>query len=476
MNNIIMLCTLVILICITSNKAVYKFGVPILLVFIVFGMLMGSDGIGGIYFDDFNLTEQVASLGLAFIMFYGGYGTNWEVAKPVATRSVFMSTLGVVITAGLTGLFCTFVLKSTMLEGLLVGCIVASTDAASVFSILRSQKLNIKAEIASLLEIESGSNDPIAYMLTIIVITLMSGNQGNSLLMMLISQVGFGLLVGYVSSKLIVKFLRSTPFEIEGFYPIFATATALLTYAVSNYIGGNGYLSVYILGIVLGNSKIPHKKSLFHFFDGVSWLVQMGLFFLLGLLVFPSKLPTVVFSGTIISLFMIFIARPIATFSILSWFKVPIKEQLFISWVGLRGAASIAFAIVAVSSNVSTNNDIFHIIFFIALFSVSVQGSLIPKVAKKLGLINDEVPVLKTFNDYTEETSTKLIEFNINENNQWINKNIIDTNIPEEILIVMIKRGDEVIVPKGFTQIKQNDILVLSGSEASISKFVESYN
>lgn len=475
MDYLILLSTLVVLICITSNKALYKFGVPILLVFIVFGMLMGSDGIGGIYFDNFKLTEQVASIGLAFIMFYGGYGTNWEVAKPVAARSVFMSTMGVVITAVLTGLFCSFVLKSTMLEGFLIGCIVASTDAASVFSILRSQKLNIKAEIASLLEIESGSNDPIAYMLTIIVITLMSGNKEESILMMLILQIGFGLLVGFISSKVMVKFLRSMPFEIEGFYPIFTTAAALLTFAITNYIGGNGYLSVYILGIVLGNSKIPHKKSLFHFFDGVSWLVQMGLFFLLGLLVFPSKLPSIVISGTIISLFMIFVARPIATFSILSWFKVPIKEQLFISWVGLRGAASIAFAIFAVGSNVSTNNDIFHIIFFIALFSVTVQGSLIPKVAEKLGLINDDMPVLKTFNDYTEEEGTKLIELNINENNKWINKKIIDTNIPEEILIVMIKRGDEVIVPKGFTEIKHNDILVLSGSEQCIIKFVESY-
>lgn len=253
-------------------------------------------------------------------------------------------------------------------------------------------------------------------------------------------------------------------FEIEGFYPIFITAIAVLAYSLSEYLGGNGYLSVYITGIIIGNSKIPHKKSIFQFFDGVSWLMQILLFFLLGLLAFPSKIPSVMIKGVSISIFMIFIARPIATFSILNWFKVPIKQQLFISWVGIRGAASIVFAIFAITYGIPINYDIFHIIFFMALFSVAVQGTLIPDVARKLDLIDDEESVLKTFNDYKEDKSTKLVEFTISNNNPIANKSIMDANIPEDILVVMIRRKGDVFVPNGSTIILPGDTLVLSGN------------
>ncbi|MGG7177247.1 potassium/proton antiporter [Clostridium paraputrificum] len=473
MINLVLLSILILLICISSDKALYKFGVPILLIFIAFGMLLGSDGIGGIYFDDYALTERICSIGLAFIMFYGGFGTNWRMAKPVAIKSVAMSTIGVAITGGLTGLFCYWIMKTTLLEGLLIGAIVASTDAASVFSILRSQKLNLKDELASLLELESGSNDPMSYMLTITILTFMSSGSGESIFSMLLLQVIFGLLIGFVLAKIAVVLLDRISFQIDGFYPIFVTAMALLTYSLSDSLGGNGYLSVYIAGIIIGNSAIPHKKSLVHFFDGISWIVQMGLFFLLGLLAFPSRLPAVMFTGVAISIFMILIARPIATFSILSWFKVPIKEQIFISWVGLRGAASIVFAIFAMNSGVLIDSDIFHIIFFIALFSVAVQGTLIPKVATKLNLVDDNAPVLKTFNDYREERATKLIEYNIKSDSIWANKKVMDARIPDEILIVMIKRGEEVIVPKGTIKIESGDTLVLSGSDYEMNKFIK---
>lgn len=237
------------------------------------------------------------------------------------------------------------------------------------------------------------------------------------------------------------------------------------SYYISEYLGGNGYLSVYITGIIIGNSKIPHKKSIFQFFDGVSWLMQILLFFLLGLLAFPSKIPSVMLKGVSISIFMIFIARPIATFSILSWFKVPIKQQLFISWVGIRGAASIVFAIFAVTYGVPINYDIFHIIFFMALFSVAVQGTLIPTVARKLDLIDDEESVLKTFNDYKEDKSTKLVEFTISNNNPMANKSIMDANIPEDILVVMVKRKDKVIIPNRNTVIMPEDILVVTAND-----------
>ena len=455
---------LVLLICITSSKMLYKFGVPMLLIFIVLGMLFGSDGIVGIYFDNYDLTSTLCSIALVFIMFYGGFGTNWKMAKPVAKQSILMSTFGVIITSLLTGVFCYFILNTSLLEGLLIGSIVGSTDAASVFTILRSQKLNLKSEIASLLEVESGSNDPIAYMMTLSIVMIMSSGLSWSIVPMILKQIIFGILLGAVLAKATVFIIRRANFELEGFYSIFIIAIAILAYALSEFIGGNGYLSVYIAGIILGNSKIPHKKSLVAFFDGISWIMQIMLFFMLGLLSFPSRLPQVIGVSILISIFMIFIARPIATHVILRGFKTPIKEQILISWVGLRGAASIVFAIFAITSGVPIENDIFLIIFFIALISVSVQGTLLPKVAQKLDLVDNDTTVLKTFNDYQEEKSTMLLEYNVSKGSKWMNKTIMDAEIPDDILIVMIKRNGQVIVPKGSTEILEKDILVLSGN------------
>ena len=465
MINIMIICGLVLLISITSTKILYKFGVPILLIFIMLGMLFGSDGIVGIYFNDYQLTNKIATVALIFIMFFGGFGTNWSMAKPVAIPSILLSTLGVVFTAGLTGVFCFLVFKTTLLEGLLIGSIVGSTDAASVFAILRSQRLNLKGSIASMLELESGSNDPCAYMLTTIVLGIMSNSNNGNIFIMVLSQILLGGMVAVVLAKLSIYLLRHFKFEIEGFYPIFMTAIAVLAYSLSEYLGGNGYLCVYITGIIIGNAKIPHKKSIFQFLDGISWLMQIMLFFLLGLLAFPSKIPLVIGKGILISIFMILVARPVAIFSILYWFKVPIKQQIFIAWVGIRGAASIVFAIFAETYGVSMNNDIFHIIFFIALFSVVVQGTITPKLAKKLDLIDNEESVFKTFNDYKEDKSTSLVEFTIDEHNIIANKTIMDANIPEDILVVMIKRNGDVFVPNWSTEVLPGDILVLSGNK-----------
>lgn len=476
MTELMIISGLVLIISITSTKVLYKFGVPMLLIFIVLGMLFGSDGIVGIYFDNYELTNQLCSLGLVFIMFYGGFGTNWAKAKPVAVPSMLMSSFGVIITAGLTGLFCHLVIKMSLLEGLLIGTVVASTDAASVFAVLRAQKLNLKGSLASLLEVESGSNDPIAYMLTLVVLAMMKSSGGLSFwtaFSMIITQIGFGLIVGFLLAKLAVYILRCSNFEVYGFYTIFVMAIAILSYSFSEFIGGNGYLSVYISGIIIGNSKIPHKKSIFHFFDGISWTMQILLFFILGLLSFPSKIPYITGTSVAISLFMILIARPLATFIILSPFNFSKNEKLFISWVGLRGAASVVFAILAVTYGVNIENDIFHIIFFIALFSVSIQGTLIPKIANLLNLVDteDRSSVLKTFNDYSGEINTDLLEVNLTKDSKWVNKAIMDANIPEDILIVMIKRNNSIIVPKGSTMIKPGDTLFLSGN--NIEKLVQ---
>lgn len=462
MTQMMIICAVVLLICVTTSKLLYRFGVPVLVAFLALGMVFGSDGIGGIYFDNFELASNLSSIGLVVIMFYGGFGTSWKEAKPVAVRAVLLSSLGTVITAGLTGLFCFLVLRRPLLEGLLIGSVIASTDAASVFSILRSHKLGLKGGLASLLEVESGSNDPFAYMLTIIILYFMKGEPFN-LVGMLFSQIVYGIGIGALLALAAVFVLRRG-FEIEGLYPVFVIAVAILGYALSDYLGGNGFLCVYIIGLIVGNSKILHKKSLVHFFDGLSWLMQIMLFFVLGLLSFPSQMPKVLLPGVLVALFILFVARPAATFGILSWFKVPIKQQVFVSWVGLRGAASIVFAIYAVTEQVHLGIDIFHMVFFVALFSVLAQGSLTPLFAKKLDLVEEPAAVLKTFTDYTEETPTRLLEYPIPESSALAGKAIMDADIPEEILIVMVKRHGDVVLPKGSTVLQKGDVLVLSGN------------
>ena len=461
MVQLMLCCGLILLICITSSKVLYRFGVPLLLIFIFLGMIFG---VMVIDFSDFQLTGKIASIALVFIMFYGGFGTNWSMARPKAAPSILMSTLGTIITFFITGVFVYLIFKISFLESLLIGAVVSSTDAASVFAILRSQKLNLEGSLASLLEVESGSNDPVACMLTLIILTLMGGGTVMNLIPLVISQIVIGVMIGTLIAMASIYLIRHANFEIESFYIIFIIAMAIISYSLSEWMGGNGYLSVYISGIIIGNSKIPHKKTLVHFIDRVSWIMQIILFFILGLLANPLELPKVIGKSVVISLGIIFIARPISVFLVLKKFDFNTKEKLFIAWVGLRGAASIVFAIFALNYGISINNDIYHIIFFIALISVGVQGTLIPIIAKRLELLDNNRPVLKTFNDYVEEKNTKVMEVKIEGSCRLINKSIMDANIPEEILIAMIKREGEIIIPKGASIIKEGDILVVVGN------------
>lgn len=461
MVQLMLCCGLILLICITSSKVLYRFGVPLLLIFIFLGMIFG---VMVIDFSDFQLTGKIASIALVFIMFYGGFGTNWSMARPKAAPSILMSTLGTIITFFITGVFVYLIFKISFLESLLIGAVVSSTDAASVFAILRSQKLNLEGSLASLLEVESGSNDPVAYMLTLIILTIMGTGTVMQLIPMIISQIVFGIIVGALIAIASIYLIRHANFEIESFYIIFIIAIAIISYSLSEWMGGNGYLSVYISGIIIGNSKIPHKKTLVHFLDGVSWIMQIILFFILGLLSSPLELPKVIGKSVVISLGIIFIARPISVFLVLKKFDFNTREKLFIAWVGLRGAASIVFAIFALNYGVYINNDIYHIIFFIALISVGVQGTLIPIIARRLELLDNNRPVLKTFNDYVEEKNTKVVELKIEGSCSLINKSIMDANIPEEILIAMIKREGEIIIPKGASIIKEGDVLVAVGN------------
>lgn len=458
----ILIVSVVIIICITSSKLSNKFGIPTLLLFIILGMLFGSDGIFGIQFENYDFAEQICSASLIFIIFYGGFGTNWRVAKPVAFKAILMSSVGVIITALITGLFCFLILKMNFLESLLVGAVISSTDAASVFSILRSKNLNLKYGLASLLEIESGSNDPISYMLTIIILNLMSQVSSNSIIYMVFSQITFAVIFGFFIGFGGSYILKKISFDFKGLHSIFVLSIALLSYSLPSIIGGNGYLSVYITGIILGNSKIFHKVELVHFFDGITWLMQILIFFLLGLLSFPSQMPNIIFTSIMITLFLTFISRPIAVFSIFRFFKTPLKQQILISFAGLRGAASIVFAIFAITSDAYTKSDIFHIVFCVALISVSFQGTLLPLVAKKLNLVDNSDTVLKTFNDYQDDMDIALIEIFISKSHLWVNKTLSDITFPPDSLVIMIKRNDNILIPKGSTIICENDVLILS--------------
>lgn len=460
---------IIIIACVICNKISNKIGMPMLLLFILLGMLVGSDGLFfKIAFDDYKLAEQICSIALIFIMFYGGFGTKWSAAKPIAVKAMALSSIGTVITAGLVGLFCCYILHVPLLESFLIGAVISSTDAASVFSILRSKRLNLRYNTASLLEVESGSNDPLSYMLTVVFLSLMNGHLSKSgLAYMLFAQIAYGILFGFGIAALAYFFLKKVRLSSAGFSAIFIVAIAIISYAAPSLIGGNGYLSAYITGILLGNCKIHNKLELVHFFDGATGLLQMLLFFSLGLLSFPSQLPKVAFLAFCIALFLTFIARPIAVFAILTPFRCSLRQRLFVSWVGIRGAASIVFAIMTVIDPAYTNNDIFHMVFFIVLFSILFQGALIPFMAKKLDMTDSESDVMKTFNDYIDETPLQFIQFTIPASHPWVGKAIHEILLPPGSLLVLLVRGKEKMVPSGKIRLQKNDILILSGKAIS---------
>lgn len=463
MTSYILLVAAVILLCLSLNKMSNKLGIPMLLAYILLGMMFGTDGILKIPFDNFTIAEQICTVSLIFIMFYGGFGTNCKQAKPVAGKAVLLSTVGVILTAVTTGAFCHFILKMDFWESMLIGSVISSTDAASVFSILRSRRLNLKNNTASMLEVESGSNDPCSYMLTVIILTIMSGElSGSSLVVMIFSQIIFGILVGVVVALAAAFILKKVNFATDGFDTIFVFSMALVSYAGASMINGNGYLAAYIAGIILGNTPLHHKKSLVHFFDGITGLMQMLIFFLLGLLAYPSQLPKILPIALAIAVFLTFVARPVSVFAILMPFRCPVKQQLLVSWAGLRGAASIVFAIMATVSPAYTKNDLFHIVIFIVLFSISIQGTLLGLVAKKLDMIDENGNVMKTFSDYSDEMPVEFVKISIKAGHPWENRKIKDLTSLPDLLLVLILRGEERIIPNGNTVVLAGDKIVLS--------------
>ena len=460
----IIVVAVIIIACVLANKLTSKLGVPVLLAFLFLGMIFGSDGFFRIPFDDFGFTEQICTVSLIFIIFYGGFGTNWREAKTVAARSLYLSSVGVLITAGLTGLFCHFVLNFDLMMSFLLGAVLSCTDATSVFNILRSKKLGLKYGTASMLELESGSNDPWAYMLTVILISLVkTGGEIDvwSVVYMVFAQVVYGAVLGLIIALLGVLALKYIRFVGEQFDCLFLVAVALLAYAVPDVLGGNGYLSVYIVGIILGNVKLKNKKGMVNFFDASTGLLQMLIFFILGLLSNPSQIPQILIPALCIFVFLTLIARPAATMGILTAFRSKLNQQLLVSWAGLRGATSIVFAILVIVSNTYIKNDFFNIVFCIVLLSMGIQGTLLPYLSKKLDMIDTNENVMKTFTDYSNESNVKFISVVINLNHKWVGQKIKNITLPPQTRIVLIKRGTENVIPVGKTVLQSGDILIL---------------
>lgn len=469
LNQILLMWGIVIFFSVFLKKLSVKMGLPMLLAFLFLGIVFGSDGIFKIPFENYSLAENICSFGLIFIMFSGGFGTSWKEAKHISKEAIVLSTLGVVLTAVVVGIFCMLVFNLSFAWGLLLGSVIGSTDAASVFSILRSRKLNLKDRTASLLEFESGSNDPMSYMMTLISVMLIQGELSpTQILSMLFAQVFWGLSVGFVVAILTRVLMRKVDVSGDGFDFVFVLGSAITAYALSSALGGNGYLSVYLTGIILGNSKIKEKKEMVSFFDGLTGLMQLVIFFLLGLLSRPSELPHVAMQGLIIFFFLTFIARPLSVFLLMKAFPSSRNRNILISFAGLRGAASIVFAILAVES-LGSGDFLFHLVFFIVILSILFQGSFLPKMSKRLDMIDDQSDVMKTFTDYTEQKPVQFVEFLIPGGHSWAGQFIRDIMTPPETLIILVERNGEKVLPKGDTKIQVGDRVVIGSAKSTMA-------
>ncbi|MDD4781846.1 MAG: potassium/proton antiporter [Tissierellia bacterium] len=436
-----------------------KHGIPALLLFIVLGMAFGALGLE---FEDFEFADSFATIALMAIMFYGGFGTSWKMAKPVAKESIVLSSFGVVATALITGLFCHYVLRFELLEGMLIGSIVGSTDFASVSNILRSKNLNLKYNTASLLELESGSNDPTAYTMTMVFLSVIIGSKV-SIPILILSQVAIGSVMGFVFAFIIGKLLKSHRMGADGLYAVFMAATMLITYDATSILGGNGYLALYILGIYLGNMEFRGKRDIVFFFDGFTEIMQIGLFFILGLLSNLTNFVEVFPIALAIMLFMTIVARPVTVYGLMLPFRLKRNQLNMISLAGIRGAAAIAFAIMAVNSDAVISVDIYHIVFGICVLSSLAQGYLMPLAARRWDILDPNDTVLKTFNYYQNKAEIGFLETRIHPNSKLIGSQVKDLNLTFDLIVAKIERDGKIIVPRGKTTIQENDLIVLGG-------------
>lgn len=460
---------------ILACKAGYKFGVPLLLLFLGVGMVCGSDGFG-IQFSNLSVAQAIGTVALCIILFSGGLDTKVSDIKPVLGPGVVLATLGVVLTAVLTGVLIHTIfnipalgtIPLSLTASLLLASTMSSTDSASVFSILRGKGLHLKNNLRPMLELESGSNDPMAYMLTITLISLVcQGGEPDYLdaFLQLIKQFAVGTLIGLVFGYAFVWVINKIKIDNASLYPILVLTACIFVFSASYFMGGNSYLAVYIGGVVMGNSRFVHKRSSVNFFDGLAWLSQLVVFLALGLLVNPHELVPLICPGLIISLLMIFVTRPISVFLCLAPFrKISRQSKTFISWVGLRGAVPIIFAILALAADVPHARFIFNIVFVCTLVSLVVQGTTLATVAKKLNLLDapEDLGKVKDFDmELSDDIKSVLAELTISEQILNYGDRLLKLPLPENCVAVLVKRDDAYFVPTGKTELVLGDKVLL---------------
>ncbi|MGW8123134.1 potassium/proton antiporter [Roseivirga echinicomitans] len=476
--NIMLIGSLLLFISIIAGKTSYRFGVPTLVLFLAIGMLAGSDGIGGIYFDNPSAAQFIGVVSLNFILFSGGLDTNWSSIKPVLWEGISLSTLGVLLTAITMGAFVWAITDFTIYEALLLGAIVSSTDAAAVFSILRSKSLSLRSHLRPTLELESGSNDPMAYVLTIAFLALVINPEQSllSIIPLFLKQMIIGGILGLlfgVVSKFVINRIK---LGFEGLYPVLVISMMFITFSATDALSGNGFLAVYLCAVYLGNQDLIHKKTILKMFDGLAWLMQIVLFLTLGLLVYPTEILPILGIGLLISLFQIFVARPVSVFLSLTPFKMKMRRRFYISWVGLRGAVPIVFATYPLIAGIEKASMIFNIVFFISLSSVLIQGTTLSILAKWLNVaLPEELKPKSPIDELLSETAKAImVEIKIPKNGIAVNKKIVNLHFPKAALIAMINRDNKFITPNGSTEILADDTLVvLSDTQDGIDRVYE---
>lgn len=462
---ILLLVSFLILLGIVVTRLSDRLGLPILLLFLAIGMMAGEEGPGRIAFSDAGMAQAIAVIALVLILFSGGLDMRWPDVRAVLKPATLLATLGVLITALLAGILAAILLEVPLLYGLLLGAIVSSTDAAAVFSVLRTRDVNLRARLRPLLELESGSNDPMAVFLTVGCIFLLQHPDRSplDLLWMFFLQMGIGGAAGFGSGKLIVHSLNRLRLTHEGLYPVFFLVSVMFIFAATSIAGGSGFLAVYVAAIVAGNGEFVHKKSLLRFFDGMAWLSQIAMFLALGLLVTPSNVLSVAGAGILVSFVLIFIARPAGVFLSLLFARYSFREKAFISWVGLRGAAPIILATFPLLAGLSHAELFFNIVFFIVLTSALFQGWSIVPVAKYLRLDEPASRPRQLPIEFLPAggSGAEIVDIIVPYQSDVCGRAIVELGLPRDMLIVLIMRGDRYVVPGGGTVLEAGDTLLI---------------
>ena len=471
--NILLVGSILLFVSIIVGKTGYRFGVPALLLFLVVGMLFGSDGLG-LQFHNAKEAQFIGMVALSIILFSGGMDTKFTEIKPILSPGIVLSTFGVLLTALFTGLFIWWwsgmswtTSHLPLITSLLLASTMSSTDSASVFAILRSQKMNLKHNLRPMLELESGSNDPMAYMLTVVLIQLIqsSGMGASQIAFSFVIQFVVGAAAGYLLGKLAILMLNRLNIDNQSLYPILLLSFVFFTFSITDLMKGNGYLAVYIAGMMVGNNKIMHRKEIYTFMDGLTWLFQIIMFLCLGLLVNPHEMLEVAVVALLIGVFMIVIGRPLSIFLCLLPFgkRINMKSKMFVSWVGLRGAVPIIFATYPVVAGVPGADVIFNIVFFITILSLVIQGTTVSKVARIMGL---STPMEKTGNDFgvelPEDIDSDLRDVTVTrEMLDAKGDTLKDMNLPQGTLVMIVKRDNEYLIPNGTLKLHVGDKLLL---------------